>query len=188
MRTFRRLAILRSRRLVFRANGVEAELGGCLADDDTSRSSGGLGSEELALGHCGGVDLAGNKVKIDIATVAFGNRLLSRAGRSRIGDWLAAERAIEDETQVLGLEIVRLMSQQAEAELPNCVDRVAGAGGNGMIDLGLGHGMNPLRWLTGADRVVANARSDVCSARGQSWKRTRAGQREASEVMAEVNQ
>jgi hypothetical protein len=68
------------------------------------------------------------------------------------------------------------------------VDRVAGPGGNGMIDLSLGHGMNPLRWLTGAGRAVTNTRSEVCSARGQSWKRKRAGQREASDVTAEVNQ
>src|SRR5580693_9206856 len=69
------------------------------------------------------------------------------AGPAGIRDLAAAERAVDDQADLLGDRLLAGLGQQAEPEAANLGERLAGARGDRTMELGTGHGVTPsLAW------------------------------------------
>jgi hypothetical protein len=91
------------------------------------------------LAHLHGVDLLGIEPEIEVASIALGHRFRPVSSGFGIRHWLPAEWAVEDEPEILGLEVIRVSSDQVESEAAEREERLAGDPGQLAVELSLGH-------------------------------------------------
>jgi predicted NAD/FAD-binding protein len=87
-----------------------------------------------------GVNLIGIEPKVDVATVAFRERLGAIAGLAGIGHGMTAERAVKHELHVLWFEAERLSGGHVESQANDNHEGVARDPGDLMFELLLRHG------------------------------------------------
>src|SRR6185312_8085332 len=94
-----------------------------------------------------GVDVGHREVEIDVAAWigALGQGWYAVADQAGIGDGSAAERAIDDQAEVLGLQALAGVGMEAEAEAVDGARRFAGDPGDRAFETGLGDVRCPRR-------------------------------------------
>src|SRR3954452_21826957 len=85
------------------------------------------------------VDLFRVEIEVDVAAIALAHRLGAVSSRSGIRHGLPAERAVENESQILGLKVITVASCQVESEEAETEKRFTGDPGNLAIELSLSH-------------------------------------------------
>ncbi len=99
--------------------------------------------QQLALlGACLGsdrVDLFRVEIEVDVAAITLAHRLGAVCSRSGIRHGLPAERTVENESQILGLEVITVASCQVESEETEAEERFTGDPGHLAIELSLSH-------------------------------------------------